>query len=85
MQESDISPSDGRWRYRERLQRAFTRHLDDVTRAHPFTRHRRVVLTIDDADRAALTTWLDLADEFDPEQLIEAIRVAMVKRGRKAR
>jgi predicted transcriptional regulator len=35
--------------------------------------------------RAALTTWLDLADEIDPKQMIEAIRVAMVKRGRKAR
>jgi predicted transcriptional regulator len=35
--------------------------------------------------RAALTTWLELADEVEPKQLIEAIRVAMVKRGRKAR
>ena len=35
--------------------------------------------------RAALTTWLDLADEVDPKQNVEAIRVAMVKRGRKSR
>ena len=35
--------------------------------------------------RAALTTWLDLADEVDPKQIVEAIRVAIVKRGRKPR
>lgn len=35
--------------------------------------------------RAALTAWLDIADEVNPEQVIEAIRVAMVKRGRKPR
>ena len=35
--------------------------------------------------RAALTAWLDIADEADPTHMIEAIRVAMVKRGRKPR
>lgn len=35
--------------------------------------------------RAALTTWLDVVDEVDPKQMVEAIRVAMVKRGRKPR
>jgi hypothetical protein len=35
--------------------------------------------------RAALTSWLDVAEEVDPKHMIEAIRVAMVKRGRKPR
>ena len=35
--------------------------------------------------RAALTVWLDWADERNPSQFIEAIRGAMIKRGRKAR
>lgn len=34
--------------------------------------------------RAALTAWLDAADERNPKHIIEAIRVAMIKRGRKA-
>lgn len=35
--------------------------------------------------RAALTGWLDSADESNPKQIIEAIRAAMLTRGRKAR
>lgn len=35
--------------------------------------------------RAALTAWLDIAEDVNPEQVVEAIRAAMVKRGRKPR
>ena len=35
--------------------------------------------------RAAITAWLDAADERNPKLIVEAIRVAMIKRGRKAR
>ena len=35
--------------------------------------------------RAALAEWLDAVDECNRSQFIEAIRVAMVKRGRKPR
>ncbi|AKT38714.1 transposase [Chondromyces crocatus] len=50
-----LLPSQTRHRRRygthktRRLQQAFARHLRDVARAYPAQRHRRVVLTIDNA------------------------------------
>lgn len=48
-----VSEASHRRRYgtnkNRRLQQAFARHLRDVARAYPVARHRRVVLTIDNA------------------------------------
>lgn len=57
--------------------------IDEIAGAASVALHRDVPRAA--VVRAALTTWLDSADEVNPKQVIEAVRVAMVKRGRKAR